>query len=200
MSLFKKMFGMNGMKWWIGTVEDRGTGQFCGEKDELKIGRVKVRIQGHHTEDKGKLPTSELPWAFVMQPTTSAAISGIGFSPTGIVETTKVVGFFMDDDGQQIPVVIGTLPHVQQKQCIGPNALGSGAGDGSGTQPGQGESATAKNSQNQALKEPGPGASIDDKLAYANARLAQSEINMRGPAKGSSEVLTLDGQQYKITY
>jgi hypothetical protein len=127
MSLFKRMFGMNGMKWFIGTVEDRGSGQFCGEKDELNIGRVKVRIHGHHTEDKSKLPTKGLPWAFVMTPVTSASISGCGASPIGLVENSKVVGFFMDDDGQQIPVIIGSLPHVQQKNCIGPGAPGSGS-------------------------------------------------------------------------
>lgn len=127
MSLFKTMFGMNGMKWFIGTVEDRGTGQFSGQKDALKMGRVKVRVHGHHTEDKSELPTKDLPWAFVMTPVTSAGISGIGRSPTGLVENSKVVGFFMDDDGQQILVIIGSLPHVQQKKNIGNNAPGSGS-------------------------------------------------------------------------
>jgi hypothetical protein len=127
MSLIKSMFGMNGMKWFIATVEDRGTGQFSGEKDTLNIGRVKVRIHGRHTEDKSKLPTSQLPWAYVMLPVTSASISGIGCSPTGLVENSKVVGFFMDDDGEQIPVIIGSLSHIQTKKNIGDNAPGSGS-------------------------------------------------------------------------
>jgi len=126
MSLFGTMFGMSGLKWWIGTVEDRGSGQFSGEKDNLKMGRIKVRIHGHHTEDKGKLPTKDLPWCYVMLPVTSASISSIGHSPTGIVENSKVVGFFMDDDAGQIPVAIGTIPHIQQKENAGQNAPGSG--------------------------------------------------------------------------
>ncbi len=127
MALYKDMIGQNGFKWFIGTVEDRGTGQFSGVKDELKLGRVKVRIHGRHTEDKSKLPTKELPWAYVMLPTTSASVSGVGRSPTGLVENSTVVGFFMDDDGEQFPVIIGTLPKIQQKKNIGDNAPGSGS-------------------------------------------------------------------------
>ena len=129
MSLFKSMVGQSGLKWFIATVEDRGTGQFSGEKDELKIGRVKIRIHGRHTEDKSKLPTKDLPWAYVMTPTTSAGISGVGCSPTGLVENSRVVGFFMDDDGEQIPIIIGSLPHVQTKKNIGDNAPGSGSAE-----------------------------------------------------------------------
>jgi hypothetical protein len=33
----------------------------------------------------------------------------------------------MDDDGEQIPVIIGSLPHVQTKKNIGDNAPGSGS-------------------------------------------------------------------------
>jgi len=121
------VMGMEGMKYWIGTVEDRGTGQFCGEKDELKIGRCKVRIHGHHTEDKSVLPTSKLPWSIVETPITSASMSGCGHSPSGIVEGTKVRGYFMDGDGKQIPVVSATFPHVAQCGGSGEGSPGSGA-------------------------------------------------------------------------
>lgn len=126
MADFGTVMGQEGMKWWIGIVEDRGTGQFSGQKDELKLGRIKVRIKGHHTEDKGKLPTKELPWCYVLMPTTSASISGIGHSPTGIVENSKVIGFFLDGDAGQYPIVFGVLPHIQQKNDAQPNAPGSG--------------------------------------------------------------------------
>jgi hypothetical protein len=53
------VLGQDGLKWWIGVVEDRGTGQFSGEKDDLKLGRIKVRIKGKHTDNKGDLPTSQ---------------------------------------------------------------------------------------------------------------------------------------------
>ena len=121
-----EVMGMDGMVWFVGTVEDRGSGQFSGEKDNLKLGRVKVRIAGLHTENKSELPTKDLPWCHVMLPVTSASVSGVGHSPVGIVENSQVVGFFMDGHAHQIPVIIGVLPHIQQKKRVEQNAVGSG--------------------------------------------------------------------------
>jgi len=92
--------GLNDFVWWYGVVEDR--------KDPLFLGRVKVRCIGFHTDDKNEIPTDELPWAQVITPITSAAISGIGTTPTGVVEGTHVFGFFRDGREGQEPVVIGT--------------------------------------------------------------------------------------------
>lgn len=86
--------------YYTGCVESR--------EDPLKLGRCKVRIVGLHTEDKVKLPTDDLPWAYPMQPITSAAISGIGYSPTGIVTGTWVIIIFRDKY-QQLPIMIGTV-------------------------------------------------------------------------------------------
>ena len=98
--------GTDGFNWFVGVVEDR--------LDPKYIGRVKVRCLGYHTPDLTKLPTADLPWATVMNPITSATVSGIGQTPLGTVEGTWVVGFFTDNDLQQ-PVVMGTLPGVPSK-------------------------------------------------------------------------------------
>lgn len=45
-----------------------------------------------------------------------------------------------------------------------------------------------------------PSNDIDAKLAYANDRLAASEVNSLGPKPGSSEIINYNGQQYKVTY
>lgn len=87
--------------WWVGVVEDR--------EDPEKLGRVRVRIFGYHTDNLSILPTEELPWAVVMQPTTSAAVSGIGTAPVGLVTGSWVVGFFLDGDDMQQPMVMGSL-------------------------------------------------------------------------------------------
>ena len=87
--------------WWQGIVENRN--------DPDKMGRYQIRIFGYHTKDKTKLPTADLPWAIPMQPVTSAAISGVGSSPTGIVEGSAVVGFFADGPDGQIPVIMGSF-------------------------------------------------------------------------------------------
>jgi len=48
----------------------------------------------------------------VMNPITSATVSGLGQSPLGAVEGTWVVGFFQDGSDAQQPIIIGTLPGV----------------------------------------------------------------------------------------
>lgn len=86
---------------FIGVVEDRN--------DPQELGRLKVRIYSIHTDDNSALPCEDLPWAMVVQPITSAAMSGIGRSPTGIVEGTWVYGVFLDEGEYQNPLVIGTI-------------------------------------------------------------------------------------------
>ncbi len=89
-----------------GVVEDRN--------DPLSLGRVRIRFVGLHSEDKLKIKTEDLPWAYPVQPITSAAMNGIGTSPLGPVEGTWVVGFFRDQNMQQ-PVYFGTLGGVPQE-------------------------------------------------------------------------------------
>lgn len=86
--------------WWTGVVEDR--------MDPERAGRLKIRFLGYHTADKSMIPTDDLQWAFPNQDIRSAAMNGIGFSPTGIVEGTHCWGFFRDGHNAQDPVVIGT--------------------------------------------------------------------------------------------
>ena len=44
-----------------------------------------------------------------MQPITSAALSGIGTSPTGLLEGSHVFGFFRDGEDAQEPIVMGSF-------------------------------------------------------------------------------------------
>ena len=99
-----EFMGKNGFQWFVGVVEDR--------QDPQTLGRLRVRCLGYHTDDLVKLPTSDLPWAHVMNPITSATVSGLGQTPLGAVEGTWVVGFFQDGGDAQQPIIIGTLPGV----------------------------------------------------------------------------------------
>jgi hypothetical protein len=95
------------MMFYYGCVENRN--------DPLKLGRCQVRIVGLHTEDKTMLPTDELPWAYPMMPINSASISGLGWSPTGVVQGSWVLCIFLDPDNQQ-PIMLGTIggiPHTR---------------------------------------------------------------------------------------
>ena len=94
--------GRDGFTWWIGVVEDRG--------DPKALGRVRVRVFGYHTDDKTKLPSYDLPWAFCIQPANSASAGGVGSSPNGPIEGTWVIGFWRDPDFFQEPMVFGTIP------------------------------------------------------------------------------------------
>ena len=96
--------GFNNFIWFNGVVEDR--------QDPQKLGRVRVRCVGLHTQDKAILPTADLPWSQVVLPTTSAGISGLGQSPAFLVEGTWVFGYFRDGSDCQEPMILGTLPGV----------------------------------------------------------------------------------------
>ena len=97
-----KFLGHNGFLWFTGVVEDRN--------DPNKVGRVRVRALGHHTSNTTILPTSDLPWAHCMLPSTSAGICGLGMSATGLVEGSWVLGYFRDGNERQEMIVLGTLP------------------------------------------------------------------------------------------
>jgi hypothetical protein len=101
-----QFMGMDGFYWFTGVVEERD--------DPMRLGRVRVRVFGLHTEKRIKdkkdgIPTEDLPWAYPMQPITSAAMNGIGTTPLGPVEGTHVVGFFRDGKNCQDPIIMGTL-------------------------------------------------------------------------------------------
>ena len=101
MENYSYFMGRDGFMWFIGVVEDRN--------DPERLGRVRVRALGYHTEDKTKIPTNTLPWATVMMPVTTPSMNGLGHTPF-LVQGSWVIGFFRDAQHLQEPVVMGTLP------------------------------------------------------------------------------------------
>lgn len=75
-------------------------------------GRVKIRIHGVHNPSTGEIPEADLPWAQVLIPTTEGGSSGIGRIPQ-IVTGAFVFGVFLDGVSSQLPLVLGSLPHVE---------------------------------------------------------------------------------------
>jgi len=108
-------FGKDGFQWWLGVCEDR--------RDPQKLGRIKVRILGAHTEDKTLIKTKDLHWAYVYQPITdNPSMNGLGHSPLGPVEGSWLFGFWKDNESAQDPVIMGTIggiPEEPPKPCIG---------------------------------------------------------------------------------
>jgi hypothetical protein len=88
--------GLNGFTWWVGEIENRN--------DPLKLGRCQVRIFGWY--DAGQIPTENLPWAHPMYPLNNSKT----FSSPNVGEW--VVGFFMDSQNGQFPIMMGLLPGI----------------------------------------------------------------------------------------
>lgn len=87
---------LDNMRWFYGTVED--------VNDPDQNGRVAVRIYGVHTDDPVLLPTDKLPWAKVLMPASNASSAGLGWSPTGIIPGTEVMGFALDEAYQNLRI------------------------------------------------------------------------------------------------
>ena len=91
--------GEEGFRWFIGIVED--------VNDPKKLGRAKVRV----INDSDDLDTQQLDWSHVMMPATSACVDGVGDSPNLSVGS-RVVGFYMDGNEKQQPMILGTFPTI----------------------------------------------------------------------------------------
>lgn len=106
-SLFKTSFiGRDGFRWWIGQVPpitvqgEQSNGGGWGN-------RLKVRILGYHPANPSELSDNDLPWAQVMLPTTTGSGAGSYAVNPKIRPGDTVLGFFLDGDGGQIPVIMG---------------------------------------------------------------------------------------------
>ena len=103
------------MNWWIGQVTDPEKGKWkdsleCTQADngeDIYGFRCRVRIVGYH-DCADDLPDEDLPLAHILLPPNTATTGGCG-------ETVQyqggevVVGFFMDGEDAQQPVIFGTL-------------------------------------------------------------------------------------------
>jgi len=97
--------GKDGFFWWVGEIEDN--------EDPMELGRVKCRVLGYYTNFKGgtvaDLPSKFLPWATVLQHTCQAGNDGQGESSGQLQPGAIVMGFFMDGEVAQMPIVIGVM-------------------------------------------------------------------------------------------
>lgn len=91
-------------RWFIGTV--------LSTADPEELGRVKVRINGIHSDNTIDIPNNDLPWAHIVAPITEGGSSGIGAN-TGIKPLAQVYGIFIDGKNSQLPLVIGSIPKIE---------------------------------------------------------------------------------------
>lgn len=98
--------GMDGFIWFVGIVEKK-------TDDPLKLNRCKVRVIGWHEFDTTILPTDDLPWALPLLPLTHSR-NGLD-----IREGDWVVGFFLDAQLGQQPIIFGKLPAYPSDNNVG---------------------------------------------------------------------------------
>ena len=107
--------GKDGFNWWIGQIAPPKSWRNINVNQSLygyKHNRVKVRIIGYHPFDSQgiELPDEDLPWAEVMMPTNSGSgQAGLGENMI-LAGGETCMGFFLDGDDAQQPVIMGLLP------------------------------------------------------------------------------------------
>ena len=108
-------FGRDPMQWWIGQVTDPDKGEWGDayervraiNGEEVYSFRCRVRIVGYHGNDTD-LPDKDLPLAHILLPSNTTTIGGCGRT-VQYQGGEVVVGFFMDGEDAQQPVIFGTL-------------------------------------------------------------------------------------------
>lgn len=113
-SLLQSNFiGRDGFKWWVGQIppiesnREQSNGGGWGN-------RTKVRIFGYHPYNTVDLSNDDLPWAQVLLPTTSGS-GGANYAVNPKLRPGDIVlGFFLDGDNGQTPVIIGCFGKTSQ--------------------------------------------------------------------------------------
>ena len=108
-------WGKDPMKWWIGQVTDPDKGKWgdslertrAANGEDLYGFRCRVRIVGYH-DCADDLPDEDLPLAHILLPSNTTTTGGCG-KTVQYQGGEVVVGFFMDGDDAQQPVIFGTL-------------------------------------------------------------------------------------------
>ena len=107
--------GRDGFSWWIGRVADPRYWKLqnlASGAEGSSDHRVKVRIIGYHPWGD-ELHEKDLPWAQVMMDPVTGSGQGAMGDALSLVGGETAVGFFLDGDEAQQPVIIGLLHRSQ---------------------------------------------------------------------------------------
>ena len=108
-NLLKTNFlGKDGFRWWIGQVapEEAQSSQLNQIGNTWGC-RMKVRIYGYHPADITELADEDLPWAQVLLSPQGGSGKANRSRSLRISPGDTVMGFFLDGDDAQLPVIMG---------------------------------------------------------------------------------------------
>ena len=108
-SLLKSNFiGRDGFRWWIGQVApEKAQGDQINQVAASWGNRVKVRIMGYHPQNTVELEDDDLPWAQVLLSPQAGSGKANRAKSLRLSPGDSVVGFFLDGDDAQLPVIMG---------------------------------------------------------------------------------------------
>lgn len=84
--------------WFVGKIKD--------VNDPEKDARVRVQIFGYHPDAEGQIAVGDLAWAQVGTNVMSSSTKGLGTGPHALVNDAMVLGFFLDGNDAQLPMVL----------------------------------------------------------------------------------------------
>lgn len=121
-SLFNPYFLGSSFKWWVAQIPDDATWREniedkSHEGTDVQKGwgyRYKVRILGLHDKDEEIIPSDQLPWAQVMYPVTAGSGGAGAMQTPNIRQGQFVVGFWLDDQDMEYPMIMGVLGNNNQ--------------------------------------------------------------------------------------
>ena len=108
-NLLKTNFlGKDGFRWWIGQVApEDAQGDQINQIGNTWGSRVKVRIYGYHPPNETELANDDLPWAQVLLSPQGGSGKANRARSLRISPGDIVMGFFLDGDDAQLPVILG---------------------------------------------------------------------------------------------
>ena len=124
--------GRDGFRWWIGQIASTDSQKEQGVEGKKGWGfRYKVRIMGYQSYSED-IATEDLPYAQVLLPVTAGSgAANYALSPV-LKQNDVVVGFFLDGDEAQLPMILGQFPRTRFANAgdtTGPFSGGTGYSD-----------------------------------------------------------------------
>ena len=114
LNLKQNFVGRDGFVWWIGQIapEDVWIDNF-GTNDKAWGQRYKVRIMGYHPYSTAELKDEDLPWAQCLSAPGNSGSQNTA-ETVRLAQGDVVVGFFLDGQNAQVPMIMGVFANTTQ--------------------------------------------------------------------------------------